>query len=579
MHGDIPSVASKQASEQTISQDQDCYIYERNDSVGRTCMTPQNASFYDQCGPNVEKHSNISHQTSLSTAPTSIQPVTPAKESLNHEREGGSQGIDLNKTPKQTQKRKKHRPKVVSEGKPRKTQQPVTPERQKRKYVRKCVSKGQATYSSNCERSSKQISPGEVAKPSSKRALNFDSPVSQGQGVDDSSGSRVWGLVSQSYSHQIPQKGSGGTTLPSSENGLDSSLGMQDRSIRTVSSDHQHVERGLKRKFYETIITEKIQQTTPVDTNKDVHVSINNSETIDMQKESTTAKIRTTITSAGSNLYNSQFQFGTTETQHYPNGNICEFQLGNHYHSCHSQPEYMPPKVGQSGISSLKLLKGKPSSDEVGNLQCMLNTTTKKKTRRPRRLSNDVCDQQFLTVAKKKQHHNLRRYDVESEVTCHHLEGRSRQQDSTSHFVHSMLHARTEDEVVSVEEVIEMMKCMNINGESKPDASLQNALVLYSGNRHMVLYKGPIDPTSKKQRPRAKVDLDGETLRVWNMLMGKQGRDNTHIADTEKEEHWREERRVFKERVDSFIARMHLVQGILKKKKVNLAKLSSQPFF
>ncbi|URE45550.1 hypothetical protein MUK42_26453 [Musa troglodytarum] len=88
----------------------------------------------------------------------------------------------------------------------------------------------------------------------------------------------------------------------------------------------------------------------------------------------------------------------------------------------------------------------------------------------------------------------------------------------------------------------------------------ENAIVPYDGGGVMVPYKGKFE-LAKKRRPRPKVDLDAETFRVWNLLMGTGGDDIVVENDSEKEKHWEEERNVFHGRVDSFIARMHLVQG------------------
>ncbi|XP_074558371.1 protein ROS1A-like isoform X2 [Curcuma longa] len=95
--------------------------------------------------------------------------------------------------------------------------------------------------------------------------------------------------------------------------------------------------------------------------------------------------------------------------------------------------------------------------------------------------------------------------------------------------------------------------------ESDP-TNIQNAIVPYVGDGVIVPYEGPFDLT-KKRRPRPKVDLDHETNRVWNLLMGKEVGNNDQGTDVEKEKWWEEERQVFRGRVDSFIARMHLVQG------------------
>lgn len=44
--------------------------------------------------------------------------------------------------------------------------------------------------------------------------------------------------------------------------------------------------------------------------------------------------------------------------------------------------------------------------------------------------------------------------------------------------------------------------------------------------------------------------------------MGKGGTEDNEDVDKNKESWWEEERRVFCGRADSFIARMHLVQGM-----------------
>lgn len=83
----------------------------------------------------------------------------------------------------------------------------------------------------------------------------------------------------------------------------------------------------------------------------------------------------------------------------------------------------------------------------------------------------------------------------------------------------------------------------------------QNALVLYRGDGAVVPYE------IKKRKPRPKVDLDDETTRIWNLLMGKGEKEGHEEMNKKKEKWWEEERNVFRGRADSFIARMHLVQG------------------
>jgi len=87
----------------------------------------------------------------------------------------------------------------------------------------------------------------------------------------------------------------------------------------------------------------------------------------------------------------------------------------------------------------------------------------------------------------------------------------------------------------------------------------QKALVPYNGDHSIVPYQE--FELVKKHKPKPKVDLDPETERTWKLLMGKGGSTYLEGIDKEKEKWWEQERNVFRGRVDSFIARMHLIQG------------------
>ena len=102
----------------------------------------------------------------------------------------------------------------------------------------------------------------------------------------------------------------------------------------------------------------------------------------------------------------------------------------------------------------------------------------------------------------------------------------------------------------------------------------QNALVPYNrqnekrkGRVHengtIIPYEGMFDPI-KKQRPRPKVDLDEETNKVWKLLMLDINSHGVDGTDEDKAKWWENERNVFRGRAESFIARMHLVQGIIR---------------
>ncbi|KAJ0476642.1 putative DNA-(apurinic or apyrimidinic site) lyase [Helianthus annuus] len=88
----------------------------------------------------------------------------------------------------------------------------------------------------------------------------------------------------------------------------------------------------------------------------------------------------------------------------------------------------------------------------------------------------------------------------------------------------------------------------------------KNALVVYQQDTTLVPYEGLFNPM-KKRRQRPKVDLDDETNRVWMLLLENINSKGIDGTDEDKAKWWEEERRVFRGRVDSFIARMHLIQG------------------
>ncbi|CAL8167286.1 unnamed protein product [Prunus armeniaca] len=111
---------------------------------------------------------------------------------------------------------------------------------------------------------------------------------------------------------------------------------------------------------------------------------------------------------------------------------------------------------------------------------------------------------------------------------------------------------------IPVDVIINQFNGLNLNGScSKFLKHERNALVPYKGDGAVVPYERFI----KKRKPLPKVELDPETNRIWNLLMGKEGSGGIEGNHKEKEKYWEEERKVFQGRVESFIARMHLVQG------------------
>ncbi|KAK6244584.1 hypothetical protein QUC31_010993 [Theobroma cacao] len=121
----------------------------------------------------------------------------------------------------------------------------------------------------------------------------------------------------------------------------------------------------------------------------------------------------------------------------------------------------------------------------------------------------------------------------------------------------------------SIDALVEQFNHLDINRQGLLIAYQEQTAVVpynmrYEEHNALVLYRdGTIVPFGpiKKRRPRPKVDLDEETNRVWKLLLENINSEGIDGTDEEKAKWWEEERRVFRGRADSFIARMHLVQG------------------
>ncbi|XP_040383773.1 protein ROS1A-like [Oryza brachyantha] len=111
----------------------------------------------------------------------------------------------------------------------------------------------------------------------------------------------------------------------------------------------------------------------------------------------------------------------------------------------------------------------------------------------------------------------------------------------------------------SLDRIIQKIKVLDINKSEDPGITeAHGALVPYNGEFGPII---PFEGKVKRKRSRAKVDLDPVTALMWKLLMGPDMTDSAEGMDKDKEKWLDEERKIFQGRVDSFIARMHLVQG------------------
>lgn len=116
----------------------------------------------------------------------------------------------------------------------------------------------------------------------------------------------------------------------------------------------------------------------------------------------------------------------------------------------------------------------------------------------------------------------------------------------------------THRHAVSVDVITQQLERLFISNSKKNAAQVeQKALVPYKGSGTIIPYEG-FDPI-KRRKARPRVDLDPETNRLWNVLMGKE--ESAETMDKDNEKWWEDERKVVRGRVDSFVARMRLVQG------------------
>ena len=90
-------------------------------------------------------------------------------------------------------------------------------------------------------------------------------------------------------------------------------------------------------------------------------------------------------------------------------------------------------------------------------------------------------------------------------------------------------------------------------------AQQQNALVPYAGSGGiMVPFK-----RVKKKKLTGNVDLDPESLREWELVMGIKSPDaDDGTTNINREKHWEEQRRIFSDCAQSFIERMQIIFGI-----------------
>nr|TKW32282.1 hypothetical protein SEVIR_2G158400v2 [Setaria viridis] len=146
-----------------------------------------------------------------------------------------------------------------------------------------------------------------------------------------------------------------------------------------------------------------------------------------------------------------------------------------------------------------------------------------------------------------------------SSVLAPHAEGASCARTVTLERVIESVSEAPEPSIDSLDLIIQKIMLLDINKlDTTRVAEPHGALVPYKREICAII---PFEGNVKRKRSRAKVDLDPVTTLMWKLLMGPDMSDGAEAMDKDKEKWLDEERKIFRGRVDSFIARMHLVQG------------------
>lgn len=129
--------------------------------------------------------------------------------------DGENAGFDLNKTPQQKTPRRKHRPKVVVEGKPKRSPKPpAAPDGSlpaKRKYTRNNDTKNSTPPVTETVKVVEVSDTGPTAK-SCKRKLNFDETVADNRAEKEGQGSRHDQQEQSNELHKLREESSGAST-------------------------------------------------------------------------------------------------------------------------------------------------------------------------------------------------------------------------------------------------------------------------------------------------------------------------------------------------------------------------------
>lgn len=564
---------------------------------------------------------------------------TPLKENHNPDK-GGSHDVDLNQTPTPKQRRRKHRPKVITEGKPKNTRKPVTPKPAqskenptgKRKYVRK---KGINTASTTppaevTGESTESILPG-TTKKSCRRSLNFElieQPGDEstvptenvtlhiGRGID------VLGETHAAPSTSLSNISTSGA-IPNANSTRNHK---RKRVAMTAQDGHEKADTQSSQDGANSSKTGNLTTGLHIGSTKRKHFTTTDHADIshmnliglhynglrayqrcwvqfpDVQKKRRSEKVSTSSTTSSTSLSPTKDPwFATCPHDLYASSSqcliSCEYNAVKNPvtfeatdRATHDRCQAFEGLLSFSQTRPTRRRSKTPSRfrdfaslTTTRNCNILPNHFTRKPSNSDMQILVDgerpitsidtlVAEKMHALLKKKRTTRKNRKKIVISTYAStnqmHHESLLNGYQPSWTMPLDAA-HQKPWSNMQIMEALTEKFRCLDINirGTSSHE---QKALIPYKrksqkdkipqGDGAIIPYEGSFDPI-RKRLPRPKVDLDEETDKVWKLLMldiNSHGIDGT---DEEKAKRWEEDRRVFRGRADSFIARMHLVQG------------------
>ncbi|KAL2345178.1 hypothetical protein Fmac_006463 [Flemingia macrophylla] len=447
---------------------------------------------------------------------------TPHGKNLSSQKEI-SHHFDLNKTPQPKPRRKKHRPKVIKEDKPKKTKQPSTGNPPTEKKARR---KGSNTSSTP---QTKEAEYPKSAKRMCRRPLNFDI---EEQPRNDNSGRGITAVIEETQ-------------------GLDNLVALQRDPRDWMIAQNYHKIPSTDSAWLHAVGSKRKQSVIQQSDNKSINLigsQYNGVQAYSQMYCVQFPNVQKKKRSGKGRISNTSYPSSPTATKDAPLA-TCPQDARSHSYTPSpafwtSAFEYNAVGVPVIYTATERAIYDKPQSLEY-NLSLGQRMPTKRRSRVPTRKSDtklartrkqtSSSDRQTFGDAERPQTgiadllFILSLDAVAADVACEEI---WKKKDS-------------------VEAITQVFTHLNINGDALHG---QNMLVPYQEK------DGTMVPVKPKKH-RAKAAIDEETRRVWKLLMVDINSPGIDGIDEASAKYWEEERNVFRGRADSFIARMHLVQG------------------